>query len=408
MQPVYSARGREHRDIHVGRVSPVGAPTEAEYDTVTNAGTRWAASSPGCLTIGCWGRHIAAVTWAAAGVARIRRIPAPASGDVTLICPVSHGLVRARAFVVVAATLSCAGAVFGMPHTVVAASPVTFSCTGAAQSWTVPAGITSAAFDIFGAQGGIGGGMRTTLAQGGKGGETTGTITVTPGEVLQVNVGCAGQQSPGSTSGAGGFNGGAAGGTGTNSGGGGGGGATDIRRGSTRLLVAGGGGGGGGDDPGAATLADGGAGGGTTGGDGTSSDLVSGAGTGGTQSAPGTHGGCQFAACLGSDGIGANGGAGGGSLAQSNAGGGGGGGYFGGGGGGGDSNLVGGGGGGGGSGFGPSTTANVRSGGGFVSITVVSPTVPDAGSGLIGLAGIGAAMTLIGAALVAGVRRRTS
>ena len=33
---------------------------------------------------------------------------------------------------------------------------VTFECTGGAQSWVVPAGVTSATFDVLGAGGGVG------------------------------------------------------------------------------------------------------------------------------------------------------------------------------------------------------------------------------------------------------------
>src|SRR5262245_51516179 len=74
----------------------------------------------------------------------------------------------------------------------------TFSFTGAAESWTVPAGVSSATFDVFGAKGGAAG------AQGGKGAEVKATISVTPGETLHVVVGGAG----GKSSGPGGFNGG--------------------------------------------------------------------------------------------------------------------------------------------------------------------------------------------------------
>jgi hypothetical protein len=265
---------------------------------------------------------------------------------------------------------------------------------GGAQTWVVPAGVTSATFDVFGAQGGNGGGMVVTTAPGGNGGETVATVAVTPGESIQVNVGCRGTDSPSNTAGAGGFNGGADGGLGVNAGGGGGGGASDVRQAGTalanRVVVAGGGGGGGGVLSAGALLATGGTGGGANGGDGVSSDLVSGAGTGGTPSVGGTRGGCQQPTCLGVDGSAGSGGAGGGSVAAANlsAGGGGGGGLFGGGGGGGDTNnseVAGGGGGGGGSGFGGTTTAGVRTGDGLVTITFdggATPTTPtESGSG---------------------------
>ena len=73
--------------------------------------------------------------------------------------------------------------------------------------------------------------MVVTTAPGGNGGETVATVAVTPGESIQVNVGCHGTDSPSNTPGAGGFNGGADGGLGVNAGGGGGGGASDVRRG---------------------------------------------------------------------------------------------------------------------------------------------------------------------------------
>ncbi|MHB1510638.1 MAG: Ig-like domain-containing protein [Acidimicrobiales bacterium] len=123
----------------------------------------------------------------------------------------------------------------------------TFAETGSAATWTVPAGVTSASFDLYGAEGAQG----SSGAPGGLGAEISGSLPVTSGETLQVNVGGAGDPgvSPGS---GGGYNGGGDGSSfegGTPSGGGGG--ATDIRSGALglgdRLLVAGGGGGGGGE-----------------------------------------------------------------------------------------------------------------------------------------------------------------
>src|SRR5215208_4152102 len=100
----------------------------------------------------------------------------------------------------------------------------TFNYTGAAQSWTVPEGITQATFDVFGTQGG-----REPLGKpGGGGGLAHATIDVTPGDTLQVNVGGAGTGGADDAGGAGGYNGGAPGGT-ASTGAGGGGGASDIR-----------------------------------------------------------------------------------------------------------------------------------------------------------------------------------
>ena len=67
-----------------------------------------------------------------------------------------------------------------------AATTATFNHTGAAQTWTVPAGITSATFDLYGAQGG---GGDEPGRDPGLGGRATATIAVTPGASIQVNVG---------------------------------------------------------------------------------------------------------------------------------------------------------------------------------------------------------------------------
>ena len=122
-----------------------------------------------------------------------------------------------------------------------AVSPQTFSYTGDTQTFTVPAGVCTVSFDAIGGHGGDSSGGAGVGAQGG---EATGTIAVTPGEVLQINVG--GPGTNGVTHGApgsGGFNGGAIGGAavslfgegGDAFPGGGGGGATDIRQGGPSL-----------------------------------------------------------------------------------------------------------------------------------------------------------------------------
>jgi hypothetical protein len=187
----------------------------------------------------------------------------------------------------------------------------TFNYSGAAQSWTVPLGITSVSVTVYGAQGSNGNQL------GGAGGTSTGTMSTTGGETLYVYVG-----------GQAGFNGGGAPGT---AGGGYGGGASDIRSSANtlndRLIVAGGGGGGGGSGGG-------GLGGGTTGGvgGGRGNQLA----TAGTQTAGGTGGGNQ-SGTLGVSGSGYNGSFGqGGNGGYCDGAGGGGGGYYGGGGGGGD------------------------------------------------------------------------
>lgn len=122
----------------------------------------------------------------------------------------------------------------------------TFNFTGGTQTFTVPAGVNSIVVDVQGAQGQA---NALNQATGGLGGRVQATISVTPGEVLQINVGGGGTVAT-----VGGFNGGAAAGVAdcNTASGGGGGGKSDIRRspfgfnGTDVLVVAGGGGGAGG------------------------------------------------------------------------------------------------------------------------------------------------------------------
>ena len=223
------------------------------------------------------------------------------------------------------------------------AQPVTFNFTGNVQSWTVPPCVTSITITAAGAKGGGG-------AAGGNGAIVTGTLAVTPGQVLQIRVG-----GTGSCTGtcAGGYNGGGNGDPGSwNSCGGGG--ASDVRIApygiANRIIVGSGGGGRAGGTP---TTSAGGAGGCATGTAGIGS--FGGAGAGGTQTNGGA-GGFPYAAPgtngqAGSLGQGGNGGID--NCTSSASGGGGGGGLYGGGGGGPDcislTSSIGGGGGGGGS-----------------------------------------------------------
>src|SRR5262249_756479 len=63
-------------------------------------------------------------------------------------------------------------------------------------TWTVPAGVTSVTFDVFGASGGNAvTDNNVLLALGGGGGEARGTFSVTPGEQFEVVVGGAGADS---------------------------------------------------------------------------------------------------------------------------------------------------------------------------------------------------------------------
>jgi hemolysin type calcium-binding protein len=263
---------------------------------------------------------------------------------------------------------------------------LTFSFTGVAQTWEVPVGVTSASFDLYGAQGastGSGG----SLALGGLGAHVHVAAAVVPGETLTILVG--GQD---------GTNGG---GAVTTSGAGAGGGGSDVRRAGSglgdRILVAGGGGGAG--EPGfAGSPFAGGAGGGSAedggsigpvgagqGGQGATVDAEGDGGAGGARSCPPITRNGE----AGSDGSLGSGGAGGSPQSSSfrGGGGGGGGGYYGGGGGGSGSGGCptdppvrdpGGGGGGGSSYTAPGATdvvteEEVRSGAGVVTVTYIRP-----------------------------------
>jgi hypothetical protein len=197
-----------------------------------------------------------------------------------------------------------------LPEAQAAISTVSFAYTGSAQTWTVPAGVSTVRVEAYGAQGGG--------DYGGFGAGVVTSVTVTPGQQLTVRVGGRGAQA------AGGFNGGggssfAGAGLGQGQGGGG---ASDVSLGDTRLVVAGGGGGAaGGPDFGM-----GGSAGGISGEAGVDGSGVHRGGGGGTSAEAGAGGGAY--AGSGNGAVGGNGGF--------NAGGGGGG-WLGGGGGGGDS-----------------------------------------------------------------------
>ncbi len=247
---------------------------------------------------------------------------------------------------------------------------VTYTYTGGLQSWSVPAGVTSANFDVLGASGGsVTGG---TPAAGGLGGESKGTLAVSPGDLYFVYVGGQGlnQNTSGSSaSSVGGFNGGGSGGGPvTGDSGASGGGASDVRSGgalSTRLLVAGGGGG-------AASTS------GSTGACGAGGAATGGNGNGEVTDGQGATASAGGAAGAGSGASGTAGALGTGGNGAATLGAGGGGGYYGGGGGGYDSSGLGvyGPGGGGSSFAAPSLadvvlTAGVQSGNGEVVITYV-------------------------------------
>lgn len=196
-----------------------------------------------------------------------------------------------------------------------------FSYKGSVQTFTAPDAGTYE-LEVWGAQGGS-----YTGGNGGKGGYSKGSVTLSKGETINLYVGGT------TTNSNGGWNGG-----GTTSGvAKGGGGATDVRKGGTslsnRIIVAGGGGG--------AQAGAGGDGGGLVGGEGTKPCCGT-VGQGGTQTAGGTGGGGT-----GTLGKGGNGGTG----SDNYYGGAGGGGYYGGGGANTDHSVIDDGGGGGGSGY---------------------------------------------------------
>jgi hypothetical protein len=268
-----------------------------------------------------------------------------------------HALVLAGALLLVSGGGSALAAPSCAPSGV--DTVCTFSTPGV-DTFTVPAGVTEASFDAFGAQGGSG---VPDFSDGGLGGRARAELALTPGPPVTVVVGGKGgfdpacpQEPP-----AGGFNGGAPGGRGASCGHGGGGGASDVRIGGTdlahRVLVAGGGGGAANVSIGG-NVANGGAGGGLSG------EAGGPAGTGGSG---GDQTGASGSGQLGVGSAGADG-----DLFQifPTPGGGGGGGYYGGAGGQPDQ------GGGGGSGFGPPGVVfetGVRAGDGLVTITYRTP-----------------------------------
>ncbi|MGI9192036.1 MAG: T9SS type A sorting domain-containing protein [Chitinophagaceae bacterium] len=178
----------------------------------------------------------------------------------------------------------------------------TFSYTGAMQTFTVPQGITSLSIQCYGASGANGVGVGA--GSGGLGAMSSGNLSVTPGQTINIFVGGAG------TNAAGGWNGG--GNPGSPEAGGGGG-ASDVRTNGTalanRVITAGGGGGGGAPGcPVAYAGGNGGAGGGGLGFNGANSP-TGGAGFGGSIGV----GGLQGAGCgsfVGAPGTVPNGGAG--------------------------------------------------------------------------------------------------
>jgi titin len=163
---------------------------------------------------------------------------------------------------VAAVVVGLAGAVVGTSASAVPTTQsVTFGYTGSVGSFTVPANVSRLTITLTGAEGGVGGrDAQGNPTPGGYKGVVTGTIDVTPGQVLSIGVGSGGATgltrsgNTNSTRPVAGTNpmsayaggaGGLAGNAGSSGNGGGGGAATVVTFGST-VLVAGGAGGGGG------------------------------------------------------------------------------------------------------------------------------------------------------------------
>jgi Domain of unknown function DUF11 len=251
------------------------------------------------------------------------------------------------------------------------AAPFSQSFGPGHSTFVVPGGVTSLSVTADGAGGGLDSAGQGCLT--GRGGEISGNLTVTPGEVLTIDVGGRGGDGSGTVGGAGGAGGGAPGGGSPNAsgygGGGGGGGQTAISDPSGPLTVAGGGGGCGGYSNGK------GGNGGSDGAPGFNGDNARGGWGGGATAGAG---GESFSgpADAGAPGVAGAGGAGG--AGQLGGGGGGGGWPFGGGGGGGEeSGVCGAGGGGGGDyvapGAGLTITPNVNAGDGHVDLSWTPP-----------------------------------
>src|SRR5262249_40447242 len=113
--------------------------------------------------------------------------------------------------------LALAPAAHAAPTCTTAGSTATcvFSTVGT-DTWTAPQGVTSATFDVFGAQGASGAAHFGEPGPGGQGGEATATLAVSPGTSYRLTVGGAGGTGSlgAAAGGSGGFNGGGTGGAG--------------------------------------------------------------------------------------------------------------------------------------------------------------------------------------------------
>ena len=374
-----------------------------------SATVSWAASSNnGTPVIGYtiqFGSGSTADTSATAGTCA-------SASSTTTSCTIT-GLTNGTAYVFSVAALSAWGPSpvgISNPQAVV---PATVSYTGADQTYTVPAGMSSLNVVVTGGGGG------SDYPMGSHAGIVSATLTgLTPGQTLTVKVGGAGgvRTAGNGTGAAGGTYGGAAGGTasgsGTINGGFGGGGYSAIYSGATALVVAGGGGGGGGNQLGGSGGWPGGLGG--AGNDKWDCGSGGGCGGGGGAALSGGAGGAPAAAngLVGTGGSGLAGGAGG-STTGNNGGNGGGGGWFGGGGGGGGDTTNGGGGGAGSSYADPTQASGATYSGdggyvenylrsGSVQITFITAPTATGISPTSGTAAGGTLVTVAGTGFVAG------
>ncbi len=301
----------------VGNICMGSSPTF----TASIAGGTWSSSNPSVVTVGSSNGVVTTVSVGTADIVYTLPTTCMSSMSVT-VNPIPTVTLDGIPDVCAGGTLttqSFSGA------TNIISNTVTIPYTGAMQSWTVPAGVTSITVDAQGGAGGLNSMPGTYVDREGYGARVQTTLAVTPGQVLNIFVGGKGSDGNGGSGGAGGYNGGGNGSYAFSTySGGGGGGASDIRIGgsllSDRVVVAAGGGGAGLNC--GANVDRGGDGGGLTGEDGVGGCGI--AGMGGTPSAGGAAGGAGTPGILGAGGMGDG---------ATTAGGGGGAGYYGGGGG---------------------------------------------------------------------------
>ena len=159
-------------------ISTASGGTLPSSTSITRAGfvfTGWNAAANGSGTAYALGGAIT-VSADTTLYAQWSRITSP-----TCVAGVGKGGIQSGTVASTKAGNGCVGISFFASG---ANTTVTFNYTGADQSWTVPSGVTSATFYLFGAGGG--GNNRTS---GGNGGYATGAYSVTAGQVYTIIVG---------------------------------------------------------------------------------------------------------------------------------------------------------------------------------------------------------------------------